>query len=337
MNISNPTVSVVMPVYNLERYAATAVESLKRQTLGSFEVIVIDDGSTDNSLAVLTEAAGDDPRFVIISVANGGAMQARKRGIERACGQYLCFVDGDDYVEPDFLERLTEAAEDGRYDMVRCAGYVRVTESYRTIIREELPPEMSGCEYIRRALCAKSPAFMCDKLYCRRLFDSGLSYNALPLCEDLCLNIQILCRTQRIRNIDYAGYNYVQRAGSAVRSHNSPEMQMQIGEALAETFRNNPEVAAAVDSESLLAVHGVWWYCRYIERSHNRWTGNSAYAVRLRERAGKHRSALRENLCLTDRMMFSLDKWRVLRPAVIILSTLKRWRTSLGRRLSKQR
>ena len=335
MDMKQPEVSVIIPVYNLEKYVARAVESLKAQTFADFEAIVVNDGSTDDTCAVLARAAGDDCRFVIVDKPNGGAAMARKTGIERAAGRYLCFLDGDDYLEPDFLERLVTAADDAHCDVVRCNGYIRVAPDYKKIVECQLPENESGYSYIAGMLCGRETACLWDKLYARHLFtEHRLKHYSTRTGEDLLLNLQIACRNTRMVNIDYAGYNYVQRRGSAVHDVVSLEQSRELLEAVEEIFSNNPEAAQAVGGEMLYAVRGVWEYCRYIERSRNRWAGDEPFVKDLRARAERHRAALRENLPVADRMMFSLDRRRVLRPAVLVISTVRRWMTSLERRLS---
>lgn len=103
---SNILCSVIVPVYNVEKYLRRCLDSLKNQEGNDFEVILVDDGSTDNSLAICNEYAATDTRFKVIHKENGGVSSARNVGIDQATGKYIAFVDSDDYVTKDYFETL---------------------------------------------------------------------------------------------------------------------------------------------------------------------------------------------------------------------------------------
>jgi glycosyltransferase involved in cell wall biosynthesis len=103
---SAPLVTVVTPAYNIAEYVGEAVDSVLGQTFRNFEYLVIDDGSTDDSAAVIRAHAGDDPRLRLIQGENRGPSAARNIGIREAGGEYIAFLDGDDRWHPKFLERL---------------------------------------------------------------------------------------------------------------------------------------------------------------------------------------------------------------------------------------
>lgn len=329
-------VTVVIPVYNLENYVAETLRSVSRQTFRDFEAVIIDDGSTDRSAEVVAQTIAGDDRFTLLKQQNAGSARARKAGIEMASGRYIAFLDGDDYIEPDFLERLTEAADDTLYDIIRCNGYIRVAPDYKTAIKWQLPETESGYQYITEMLCGRETACLWDKLYARRLFvEQNLKHYATKTGQDMLLNLEIACRNTRMLNIDYIGYNYVQRRGSAVHNRFSLEQCREIVSAVEEIFRDNPEAAQEVNGELLCTLRGVWQYCRYIEKSRNRWAGDEPFVKALRVKAHRHSAALRRNLSFADRMMFTLDRFRVLRPLVLAASTLRRWSTSISRRWPK--
>lgn len=102
MNIT-PYISIIIPVYGVEKYIKKCLESVLLQTFTDFECLVIDDGSTDNSINIAKEAVAKDPRFIFLNKKNGGVASARNYGIKHAKGKYIAFIDSDDYVEPDFL------------------------------------------------------------------------------------------------------------------------------------------------------------------------------------------------------------------------------------------
>jgi glycosyltransferase involved in cell wall biosynthesis len=120
-----PKVSIIIPVYNVEPYLRRCLDSVIGQTLGDIEIICIDDASTDGSLAVLREYEAKDKRVKVIAVEkNGGVSSARNAGLKAARGEYVGFVDGDDYIAADFYEKLHEAAEKEDADIAK--GLLRI-------------------------------------------------------------------------------------------------------------------------------------------------------------------------------------------------------------------
>ena len=107
--MNNPIVSVVVAAYNIDDYLGRCLDSLVAQTLLDFEIVVVDDGSTDSTADIAKEFAGRDKRIVYLRKDNGGLPQARRTGYLASRGEYLCFVDGDDWFEPDYLLNLYEA------------------------------------------------------------------------------------------------------------------------------------------------------------------------------------------------------------------------------------
>lgn len=116
-NITDIKVSVIMPIYNASNYLKPALDSILGQTLSEFEIICIDDGSTDHSLEILKEYQDSDERVRIVTETNAGPALARNNGIRRARGEYLAFIDADDFLEPTFLESLYNLAKERELDI----------------------------------------------------------------------------------------------------------------------------------------------------------------------------------------------------------------------------
>lgn len=122
-----PKVSIVVPVYNMQKYLAACIKSLKAQTLSDIEIILVDDGSSDNSPALCDAYAQENPMIRVVHKPNGGLTSAWKRGSEEATGDYIGYVDADDYILPDMYERMyTRACETGA-DIV-CCGLTHLYE-----------------------------------------------------------------------------------------------------------------------------------------------------------------------------------------------------------------
>lgn len=122
--MAQPLVSVLIPVYNVEEYLERCLDSVLNQSLTRIEVICVNDGSTDKSLEILKKYQENDSRVIIVSKENGGLPSARNAGIERARGEYIGFVDSDDYVQPDMFEKLYNTAKKEKSDVVVCGANI---------------------------------------------------------------------------------------------------------------------------------------------------------------------------------------------------------------------
>ena len=119
----NSLVSVIVPVYNKEDVLSRCLNSIKNQSYTYFEVLLVNDGSKDKSLPILKQYENNDDRFHVVDKVNGGASSARNVGLDYARGEYICFVDPDDYIESHYIERLYNAIQQA--DMAVC-GYNRI-------------------------------------------------------------------------------------------------------------------------------------------------------------------------------------------------------------------
>lgn len=152
----NVSISVIIPVFNQEKYVGKCIRSVLFQSFQDFEVIIVNDGSTDKSLAICRKYADRDSRVSIIDKQNEGVAQARKEGFIKAKGEYLCFIDGDDYLAPDALEFMYNLAQEKHADMV-VGNFDIVYDNWgfktkgrgvnvidRMITREEIVPLIAG-------------------------------------------------------------------------------------------------------------------------------------------------------------------------------------------------
>jgi len=119
-----PKISIIIPVYNIEKYLKQCLDSVINQTLREIEIICVNDGSTDNSLQILQEYSRKDDRIKLFSKENGGIGSARNEGLKHVNGEYIGFVDSDDWIELDMYEKLYEKAEANDCDMVICSAHI---------------------------------------------------------------------------------------------------------------------------------------------------------------------------------------------------------------------
>lgn len=115
-----PEISIIVPVYNVEKYLSQCIESIKSQTFEDWELILVDDGSPDNSGIICDEYAKTDRRIKVVHQENGGVSTARNLGLENAKGEYISFIDSDDYIAPEFLKVMLDKLLTHNADMVRC-------------------------------------------------------------------------------------------------------------------------------------------------------------------------------------------------------------------------
>lgn len=217
-----PTVSVVVPVYRVEKYLDKCVCSICAQTFADFELILVDDGSPDNCPALCDAWAQKDSRIRVIHQKNGGLSAARNTGIEAALGQYLLFIDSDDYIEPDMLRQLVCAAQRSGAQMTLCS--LRYEDELGIPF---LYPDFSGIQdaildqdaFWKGYYSSLSTYYVVawNKLYRRELFDS-LRYPVGKLHEDEYVLQELVDQCDIICCLGYVGYHYVQRSGSITNS-----------------------------------------------------------------------------------------------------------------------
>ena len=216
------TISVIVPVYNLEKDLPRCLDSILGQTHRALEIIVVDDGSRDGSRAVIEDYARRDARIKPIFKENGGVTSARLRGIAESAGAWIGFVDGDDEIEPDMYERLMNNAEAYGADISHC-GYQMVFHDGRVnhFHNSGLVKEQDSDTAVRDLLegTMVEPG-LCNKLYRRELF-AGLSERMDPsirINEDLLMNYYLFRAASKAVFDDWCPYHYIIRGGSASRS-----------------------------------------------------------------------------------------------------------------------
>ena len=168
-----PAISVVIPIYNVENFLRKGLDSLLQQTMRDFEVIMVNDGCTDSSREIMQEYADKDNRFRIIDKPNGGVSSARNAGVQAAQGNYIAFLDSDDYVKPEFLEKLYGEAQKTGADVTCCNYILDMSESKRFItLPIQLPGGLYQTERLMRSLIkdVRMHYFLWNKLWKRTLF-----------------------------------------------------------------------------------------------------------------------------------------------------------------------
>lgn len=216
----NQTISVIVPVYNVAQYLPQCVSSILSQDYEELEVLLIDDGSTDASGEICDRYADKDSRVRVIHQKNGGAAAAKNAGLRVASGDYLAFVDSDDYLEPNAYGFLMKTLLETGADAVQ--GSFR--EVYRSRGEEQHIQEqvLDGYEFLLRFPKDFSCALLWNKLYRRAIFE-GVFFEEGHKIDDEYFTYQGFLQPRKVVRVDRIVYNYRKRASSVMSSPESAE------------------------------------------------------------------------------------------------------------------
>jgi len=220
--MANELISVIVPCYNLGGYLRKCVDSILGQTYENIELIAIDDGSTDETPEILSEYAAEDRRVVFIRQPNAGGCKALNTGLGLARGDFLAFVDNDDWIEPDMYGKMRAALISAGADMAVCnfnLVYDDHTDSCYSDMRDETAdvqddPYGYFCRY---CACPKPNNYTWTRLYRTQIIRGpGLRFEYFPMGTDTLFNFKLLPLLGRVAFIGDGLYNYVQRRDSTV-------------------------------------------------------------------------------------------------------------------------
>ena len=218
--MNNKLISVIVPVYNLENYIKRCLKSIQNQTYRNIEIIVVDDGSIDDSWNVINRIAKEDNRIIPIHKENGGVSSARMLGLANANGEWIGFVDGDDEIEEDMYEVLINNAFECNADISHC-GYKmifndgRITSFYDTKVKKIQDNTTGVIDLLEGDLIEPG---LWNKLYKKSLFEDIELDTNIKINEDLLLNYYLFKNSQLSIFEDLTKYHYLIRDNSASRS-----------------------------------------------------------------------------------------------------------------------
>ncbi len=208
-------ISVIVPVYNVEKYLDRCIKSICGQTYKNLEIILVDDGSTDLSGMICDDQKKSDQRIRVIHKKNGGLSDARNAGLEIATGDYIGFVDSDDWIESDMYDSLLTAVKEHNVRLA-ITGINRIYDNGYEIdqFTRKMPIEYVGTDIIRRYLLQDSFSTAAwDKLYHRSLFKNR-RFPKGKLYEDAPVIFDILCEIEKAIVLGKPHYHYFQRSDS---------------------------------------------------------------------------------------------------------------------------
>ncbi len=218
----NNIVSMIVPVFNVGKYIGECLDSLLNQTYRNLEIVIIDDGSTDDTGKICDAYAEKDNRIKVYHLPNQGVAKARNAALDVFTGDYVMFVDGDDWIDSDMVEVLYNSLQEHHADMAVC-GYQRVWKNRREdhSLTFQTPDHMITVEQCYEYILYHDALLqdVCSHLFKAEIFkDPSVRYVPERTCESVLMITKILERCQRISYVDHNGYYYRQRKTSALHS-----------------------------------------------------------------------------------------------------------------------
>lgn len=254
-NLGNSKVSIVIPIYNVEKYLDRCLTSVKNQTYTNIEVICVDDGSTDSSLKIAQSYSEDNEKFIILTKTNGGLSDARNFGINHSSGEFLFFLDSDDWLDDNAIEYLVSKSISSQSDVVVCDLLYEYENGIKKV--------STGGDFTCIDLNENNNVIGINNSACNKLYKSELFLNRKFIkglwYEDLATIPLVLLESKRISKISKPLYHYFQRESSIVHSENIKVFD--IYSALDEihnvikTFDNNDGLMK--EYKKLLIIHGL--------------------------------------------------------------------------------
>ena len=218
-------ISVIVPVYNKEKYIENTLDSILNQTYKNLEIIIINDGSTDESAEICKKKLMIDNRIIMINTENQGAGAARNVGLSKATGKYISFIDSDDYIIPQYYEVLIDLIKKNDAEIAECKfSRINIDEkinqtnknTIKVYTKEEKLLQLYGtdnCLYLNTVI-------MCNKLFKKELFDNtGIIYPTNRLIDDEFIIYKLIYNSEKIVTTDQIMYGYIQSQDSVMRQN----------------------------------------------------------------------------------------------------------------------
>ena len=261
VQLNRVDVSIIIPVYNVQEYLSECLDSVINQTIKNTEIIVVNDGSTDNSSHILAEYKIKFPELIIINQENRGISETRNQGLNAATGEYIAFVDSDDYIEKCMFERMYNAAKRESADIVIC-NYILYNEAQEQSSGKYIIEGNSEEGYIERTkslerfLTNDIKAYVWNKLVKRELFtENKISFPDFKVCEDTPVVFLLLANSKKIFSMNEPLYYYRQRGSSLTKVFSIKSMEDMLKGCY--MMRDHIEVDK-VQSEKLIPYYEVY-------------------------------------------------------------------------------
>lgn len=254
-----PKISIIVPVYNVAPYLRESLASLQQQTLQQLEIICVDDGSTDDSLAILHSIAAEDDRVRVLTQPNQRQGAARNKGVDAAKGEFILYFDSDDLLTQTSCERLYEAAERTQSD-IACMSILRIKgEKTRWLVHftqeqtyETLQSKFDAANIPRQFSTV-------NMLYRRSwLLESGIRFEERVQYEDVMYSSQVVAAARRLVTVPEATYHYIRRFGSTMASRQSKKQQLDRYNAAKQFVAFADRIGLKINPKQRTFVYRVW-------------------------------------------------------------------------------
>lgn len=260
-----PKISVIVPVYNTEKYLKKCLDSLVNQTLQEIEIIVVNDGSKDNSQVIINSFKEKFPQIKSYQKPNGGLSDARNFGIQKSTGEFLAFVDSDDFVDFTMFEKMYNLAK--KYDAeIAVCDLEKVNEKGESFRNMPQSPQLPEKIDLKKdfAFFGEFECFACNKIYKRKLFENEEFKKGLHF-EDIELIPQLVLKSTVIAKINRPYYKYFERQDSISRTHTKKGLDVfsAIGNVM-DSFYNSKYRHFECEMKRFQIFQGFYCYLGYV-------------------------------------------------------------------------
>ena len=317
--MENPLISIIVPVYKVEAFLDECIESVVTQTVKNIEIILVDDGSPDRCPQMCDAWAEKDTRVRVIHKKNGGISSARNAGIEVAKGQYIGFVDSDDYIAKNMYEELLRGIQSSEKGIACCSAVI-VSEDGSVLRNQSMPDKriMNVREALDAIFYLNTDVSVWSKLYRREVFDQ-MRFPEGETNEDFPVTVPSIVKAQGMVHVQQCLYYYRQRSGSITKTGTIPENRSLL------VYRNLQKMRAQLMENGIVpgrsygffSAQYSFWHALIVEKTY------AGMSVRMRDDNRKYRALMWENLpaylfsrysTLKDKILYFLVLTHLLRP-----------------------
>lgn len=257
--------SIIVPVFNLENYIAATLDSLLSIRVSyEYEIVVINDGSTDKSESVIRDYQKKHNQIVLYTIDNQGVSNARNVGISKASGEYITFVDGDDTVESDFFEKAVQELDRGGYDFVQ--GNYTTIDGDKRFYYQHADKDMEICDQktileLFFSPCKKIHNTVWGKVFRAEVAQSVIFDRTLVVAEDQKYVFDVLCRAKKIKIMKDQCINYYLRNSSAIHTMNPKKIEDQLAVfTYCKQHVSYPEIKVFIEWNELLTLLNLYYH-----------------------------------------------------------------------------
>lgn len=319
-----PEISIIVPVFNVENYLEDCINSILEQTFEQFEVILINDGSSDQSGIICDRYAKVDSRIKVIHKEYGGVSSARNMGVQAAQGEYIGFVDGDDRIDKDMYKTLLTLCEDTDSEIAVCKLGREIDGQLINDSNEEFVKEMNNTEAMKELFKGVLYRFsLCNKLFKKSCF-KNVEFPEGRIHEDLSTTYKLFAQAKKSIYTNYIGYIYVKRSNSILTStFNEKRLDAFIGweEILQFMNSNYPELSREIMTGFVYnCIDNVYYILNQVESEETK----KKYIINIQTYINRHYKKIMENkMCsLKYKYLISLLNFDI--RLLILLDNLKK-------------